>query len=149
MMLSTKGRYGLKAMVDLALEHGGSPISTAALAAKQGISDAYLEQLISALKKAQLIKATRGAQGGYKLARTPEEINVGEVLRALEGETTLVDCVSREKVDCMNACSCSARPLWLKLQSRINEVLDTTTLKDMADDYRIQMERSNDEESLS
>ena len=136
-------------MVDLAVVYGDGRLSTAALAASQGISDTYLEQLVSALRRAGLIVSTRGAQGGYELAREPGSINVNEVLRALEGETTLVDCVGTDKVDCANACSCSARPLWLKLQSRINEVLDTTTLKDMADDYKTQMERRPNEKDLS
>ncbi len=148
-MLSTRGRYGLKAMIDLAMVYGQTRLSTLSLAGLQGISDTYLEQLVSALKKAGLVLSTRGAQGGYELARAPEEITVNEVLRALEGETTLVDCVSADRVDCTNACSCSTRPLWLKLQSRINEVLDATTLKDMADDYRTQLERGTNEEDLS
>lgn len=148
-MMSTRGRYGLKAMVDLAMVYGQARLSTSALAELQGISDTYLEQLVSALKKAGLIKSTRGAQGGYELSRAPEEIAVSEVLNALEGETTVVDCVSSAKVDCANACSCSARPLWLKLQARINEVLNATTLKDMADDYRTQLERGTNEEDLS
>ena len=153
MKLSTKGRYGLKAMVDLAVVYGETRLSISNLATMQGISDAYLEQLVSALKKAGLVESVRGAQGGYTLAKSPENITVNEVLKALEGETTLVDCVSSDKVDCSNACSCSARPLWLKLQSKIDEVLDSTTLKDMADDYKIQMknisERSIHEKDIS
>ena len=153
MKLSTKGRYGLKAMVDLAVVYGETRLSISNLASMQGISDAYLEQLVSALKKAGLVESVRGAQGGYTLAKSPENITVNEVLKALEGETTLVDCVSSDKVDCSNACSCSARPLWLKLQSKIDEVLDSTTLKDMADDYKIQMknisERSIHEKDIS
>lgn len=146
MKLSTRGRYGLKAMVDLAVEYGGAPVSTASLAASQGISDAYLEQLISSLRKAGLIVSMRGAQGGYRLSRPPEEINVGEVLKVLEGSTDLVDCVSTDRVDCDNACTCSARPLWLKLQSKINAVLRETTLADMAEDYITQMNRTKGEE---
>lgn len=142
MMLSTKGRYGLKAMVDLALEYGNGPVSTAALAQRQGISNSYLEQMISALKKAGLIVGARGAQGGYELARPPKDIDVGSVLKVLEGGTEVANCVGREKVDCDNACSCSARPLWLKLQQRIDEVLTTTTLEDMAEDYRQQLGRT-------
>ena len=141
MMLSTRGRYGLKAMVDLALNYGQGCMSTAALAQKQSVSTSYLEQLIAALKKAGLIVGARGAQGGYALAKSPREITVGQVLYALEGATTLVDCVGTENVKCDNACSCSARPLWLKLQARINEVLDDTTLHDMAEDYKTQLER--------
>lgn len=142
MLFSTRGRYGLKAMVELAIEYGNGPISTAALAQRQGISTSYLEQMIGALKKAGLIKGARGAMGGYELSRSPEEIDVGTVLKALEGGTELVDCVGTENdAACSNACTCSARPLWLKLQSRINDVLTSTTLKDMADDYRIQLDR--------
>ncbi len=130
MMLSTKGRYGIKAMVNQ-------------LAEKQGVSVAYLEQLIAALKKAGLVDSARGVSGGYTLSRSPEEISVGEVLRALEKTTAIVDCVDVEGSKCENACSCSARPLWLKLQRRIDDVLNTTTIKDMADDYQIQLERMN------
>ena len=149
MKLSTRGRYGLKAMVDLAMAYGGGPVSISTLAAQQSISDAYLEQLIGALRKAGLVCSSRGVQGGYTLSRPPREINVGEVLKVLEGSTTVIDCVSSDKVECGNACSCSARPLWLKLQAGINEVLTATTLQDMADDYKTQMERVNDEKSLS
>ncbi len=145
MKLSTRGRYGLKAMVDLAVEYGGAPVSTSTLASLQGISEAYLEQLISSLRKAGLIVSLRGAQGGYKLARAPEEINVGEILRILEGSTDLVECVGTEKVDCDNACTCSARPLWLKLQAKINAVLNETSLADMAEDYKIQKNRMKGE----
>ena len=85
MKLSTKGRYGIKAMVDIALEYGKGRLSVSQLAEKQGISDAYLEQIIAALKKAGLVDAARGATGGYSLTRPPEDIYVGQVLRALEG----------------------------------------------------------------
>ena len=141
MKLSTKARYGLKAMVDLSVNFGGGYMSTANLAQQQGISESYLEQLIASLKKAGLVTSVRGAQGGYSLSRPPDKINVGEVLRALEGSTDVMNCVSSTGVTCSNACSCSARPLWLKLQQRIDEVLDTTTLADMAVDYKTQLNR--------
>ena len=143
MKLSTKGRYGIKAMVDIALEYGKSRLSVNQLAEKQGVSVAYLEQLISALRKAGLVDATRGASGGYTLSKSPERISVGEVLRALEGTTAIVDCVGVDGTECENVCSCSARPLWLKLQRRIDDVLNSTTIKDMADDYSVQLERIN------
>lgn len=143
MKLSTRGRYGLKAMVSLAEGYGGGPISTAALSEEQGISPAYLEQLMAALKKAGLVQSVRGAQGGYLLSRVPGEINVGQVLEALEGSTALVECVGYDAShNCENACNCSARPLWLKLQSRINDVLEQTSIQDMAEDYIQQKERS-------
>lgn len=143
MKLSTKGRYGLKATVDIAMEYGKSRLSVNQLAVKQGISEAYLEQLIASLKKAGILESARGSSGGYTLSRPPEEISVGEVLRALEGTTALIDCVGTNGTDCGNVCSCSARPLWLKLQMRIDDVLNTTTIKDMADDYSAQLERNN------
>ena len=142
MKLSTKGRYGLKAMVDLATEYeSGAKLSIAQLSERQGISYAYLEQLIAVLKKAGLVSASRGAAGGYTLARAPESISVGEVLKALEGSTALVECVG---TDCENVCSCAARPLWLKLQKKIDDVLDSTTIRDMAEDYIQQKERKLD-----
>ncbi len=149
MKLSTKARYGIKAMVDLAVEYGNGPVSAATLAAQQGISLAYLEQLIASLRKAGLISSVRGVQGGYVLSRSPELITVRQVLTALEGTTSLVDCVGYEATGCENACTCSARPLWLKLQNRINGVLDETTVKDMAEDYIKQKRRMNHDESLS
>ncbi|MCR5809679.1 MAG: Rrf2 family transcriptional regulator [Clostridiales bacterium] len=149
MKLSTKGRYGIKAMVDIALEYGNGRLSVNQLAEKQGISVAYLEQLIASLKKAGLVDSARGASGGYTLSRAPELISVGEVLRALEGSTAILECVGVDGTECANVCSCSARPLWLKLQKRIDDVLNTTTIKDMADDYSIQLERKSNETSLS
>lgn len=143
MKLSTKGKYGIKAMVDIAMEYGSNRLSVNLLAAKQGISEAYLEQLIASLKKAGLLDSVRGSAGGYTLSRPPEKISVGEVLRALEGTTALIECVGTEGTDCGNVCSCSARPLWLKLQKRIDDVLNTTTIKDLADDYTTQLERIN------
>ena len=150
MKLSSRGRYGLKAMVDLAIEYGSGPVSAAVLAGRQGISLAYLEQLIAALRKAKLIISNRGVQGGYVLSRPPQEITVGEVLRVLEGNTDLVDCVGQDaRRTCENACTCSARPLWLKLQSRINAVLNETTILDLADDNIEQMRRLDEEAGLS
>ncbi|MBO4563488.1 MAG: Rrf2 family transcriptional regulator [Clostridia bacterium] len=143
MKLSTKGRYGIKAMVDIALEYGKGRISVNQLAERQGVSVPYLEQLIASLKKAGLVESVRGAAGGYTLARAPEEISVGEVLRALEGTTAILECVGVDGTECENVCSCSARPLWLKLQQKIDDVLNTTTIKDMADDYAVQLERMN------
>lgn len=149
MKISTRGRYGLKAVVDLAVEYGNGPVNVGTLARMQDVSETYLEQLIGTLKRAELVKSVRGALGGYVLAKNPEQINVGEVLNALEGNTLLIECVGNETFDCDNACTCSARPLWLKLQLKINNVLKETTIKDLADDYIMQKRRRNDEESLS
>ena len=100
MKLSTKGRYGVKAMVDLAIHYGGSPVSIKSISQRQNISEYYLEQLFSSLRKAKLIKSIRGAQGGYILSKNPNEITVGEVLRALEGESLLID-INEDEENCM------------------------------------------------
>jgi len=119
----------------------GAPTPLPTLAGNQGISEAYLEQLLRALKKAGLVTAKRGVAGGYCIARAPETISVEDVLRALEGSTAVADCVSREGEGCASACTCSARPLFLKLQSRITGVLESTTIHDLATEHKEQRER--------
>ena len=141
MKFSTKGTYGLRAVVELAIRYGEGPVSLAAVATEQGISEAYLEQLMRSLKKAGLVATTRGKSGGYLLTREPETISVGEVLRALEGSTDIADCVGSDANVCKNACMCSARPLFLKLQSRINAVLDETTVGELTEDHIEQKKR--------
>lgn len=136
MKLTTKGRYGIKAMLALAAEYeSGEKLSASQLAEMQHISSAYLEQLIASLKKAGLVNSSRGVQGGYSLSRPPEEISLGEVLTALEGNMDLVDCVGcdTDKSECDSIGSCSARPIWLELQKRIDDFLDSTSLKDAAE----------------
>ena len=140
MKLSTKGRYGLIAAVDLAVCYGDGPVSLPQLAGMQGISEAYLEQLLRSLKRGGIVEATRGATGGYMLRKQPMEISVEEVLSALEGSTAVVDCVDTVSSGCDKACTCSARPLFLKLQNKINDVLSATSIGDLADDY-IQQKR--------
>ena len=150
MKLSTRSRYGLKAVVDLAVYYGEKPVTLSTLASLQGISEAYLEQLLRALRKAGIVDTVRGAAGGYALCCAPAELDVGRVLGALEGSTALVDCVgTREEASCENACTCSARPLFLKLQARINDVLRDTTIADLAKDYIEQKRRMEHAESLS
>jgi len=141
MKFSTKGTYGLRAVVELAIRYGEGPVSLAAVATEQGISEAYLEQLMRSLKKAGLVATTRGKSGGYLLTKAPSEISVGEVLRALEGSTDVVGCVGSDANVCENACTCSARPLFLKLQSRINAVLDETTVGELTEDHIEQKKR--------
>lgn len=140
MKLSTRSRYGLKAVVDLAVYYGEGPVSLPTLANAQGISEGYLEQLLRELKKGGVVNTVRGAQGGYELATDPSDLSVQQVLSLLEGSTAVVDCVGTEPYGCKSACTCSARPLFLKLQSRINDVLERTSIQDLADDY-IQQKR--------
>jgi Rrf2 family protein len=141
MKFSTKGTYGLRAVVELAARYGEGPVSLSAVAAEQGISEAYLEQLMRSLKNAGLVTTVRGKTGGYSLTREPTEISVGEVLRALEGSTNVVDCIGSGANVCEKACTCSARPLFLKLQCRINAVLDETTIGELTEDHIEQKKR--------
>ena len=141
MKFSTKGTYGLRAVVELATHYGEGPVSLSAGAAEQGISEAYLEQLMRSLKAAGLVSTTRGKSGGYLLSKAPQQISVLEVLRALEGSTNVVDCVGADASVCENACTCSARPLFLKLQSRINAVLEETTVGELTEDHIEQKKR--------
>lgn len=135
MRLSTRGHYGLKAMFDLALHYGSEPIPLKSVAKRQNISDNYLEQLISVLRKAGLVKSVRGAQGGYMLARHPEEITVGEIIRVLEGPIAPVDCVSEvDPVDCDQSDCCITRTVWARVRDSIAEVLDSISLADMCRD---------------
>ena len=141
MKFSTKGTYGLRAVVELAKHYGEGPVSLAAVATEQGISEAYLEQLMRSLKNAGIVKTTRGKAGGYLLTREPQNISVLETLRALEGSTDIADCVGSDASVCENACTCSARPLFLKLQSRINAVLEETTVGELTEDHIEQKKR--------
>jgi Rrf2 family protein len=134
MKLSTRGRYGIHAMYDLAVHYGDGPQSIKCIAERQGIPEAYLEQLIGQLRRSGLVKSVRGAQGGYLLSRSPSEITVGEVLRTLEGELAVVDCLMEEEA-CHKACSCPTRVVWKKLRDGLNQIVDGITLQDMLDDY--------------
>ena len=134
MKLSTRGRYGIHAMYDLALNADGGPQPIKALAERGGIPEAYLEQLFAVLKREKLVTSTRGAQGGYVLARKPSEITVGDVLRALEGGLSLVDCLDEEEA-CGKSCACPSRIVWQKLRDGLNAIVDGITLQDMIDDY--------------
>lgn len=134
MKLSTRGRYGIHAMYDLALNVDCGPQSIKAIAERETIPEAYLEQLIAILKKEKLVISIRGAQGGYMLARRPDEITVGEVLRALEGGLALVDCLLEEDT-CGKSCACPSRIVWMKIRDGLNQIVDSITLKDMINDY--------------
>ena len=134
MKLSTKGRYGIHAMYDLAQFGSETPQPIKSIAERQNIPEAYLEQLIGQLRRSGLVRSVRGAQGGYLLSRSPSEITVGEVLRTLEGELAVVDCLMEEDV-CHKACSCPTRVVWKKLRDGLNEIVDGITLQDMLDDY--------------
>lgn len=141
MKLSTKGRYGLKAMFDLALHYGEQPISLSSIAERRQISLSYLEQLISQLKKAGVVKSIRGAQGGYILTDTPGNISVGKVLRALE-QLAPVDCVTDDH-ECDSSEFCVTRVIYQKILDSILDTVDHITLQDMIDDYHDKREKSS------
>lgn len=135
MKFSTKGRYGLKAMFDLATHFGEGPIALKNIAQRQEISEHYLEQLIATLRRAKLVKSVRGAQGGYMLNHPPEEITVGDIIRSLEGPIGPADCVmDAESDECMNQDSCVTRLVWARIQESVSEVIDSTTLAHMLED---------------
>ena len=133
MKISTKGRYALRFMIDLAQNNTGVPVSLKDVAVRQGISDKYLEQIISVLNKAGFVKSIRGAQGGYLLRRRPEEYTVGMILRLTEGSLAPVSCVEEENISCERQVACSTALLWKKMNDAINEVVDNTTLQDLVD----------------
>lgn len=134
MKLSTRGRYGIHAMYELALGFGGAPVSIKAIAEKQNIPEAYLEQIIAVLRRDELVTSIRGAQGGYMLTRPPSEVTVGDVLRSLEGGLKLVDCLLEEDT-CGKSCACPSRVVWKKISDGLNEIVDGITLQDMMDEY--------------
>lgn len=135
MILSTKGRYGLKMMLELALSYGSGTMSLKDIAKKQQLSETYLEQLIAYLRKAGLVISIRGAQGGYELARSPAEITVGEIIRTLEGPLAPSECVMDEEPECSQAEYCVTRIIWEKIRDSINNVIDSINLQDMVNDY--------------
>lgn len=137
MKLSTKGRYGLKAMLDLAVHNAEGQVVLKSIAERQGISENYLEQLFSALKKANLVKSIRGSQGGYTLGDSPENISVGDILRALEGSLAPVDCVAEDKPSsCSRSDFCVTKGIWEKIRDSINSVIDSTSLASLVEEYR-------------
>lgn len=135
MKLSTKGRYGVKAMFELALHHGGEPVSIKTIADKQNISDYYLEQLFGNLRKAGLIKSIRGAQGGYVLAKLPSQITVADILNVLEGPIEISECITDDEMGCSRMNYCATRLLWIKISDSVNQVINSITLQDMINDY--------------
>lgn len=136
MRLSTKGRYGLMAMSQLALEDGSGPISLKYIAEKQNLSESYLEQLFSTLRKNGLLESVRGSQGGYMLTRKPADITVGQILRALEGELGPAECVHDTISECTKEDGCATKLVLIKIKDSIDEVIDSITLEDMVNDVK-------------
>jgi Rrf2 family cysteine metabolism transcriptional repressor len=136
MKVSTRGEYGLRAMVALAKNHGQGPMSIAAMSKASAVPMPYLEQLIGPLRRAGLVESTRGARGGYRLSRSPETVVVGDVYRVMEGPVAPMECVSEDITEqtCPLIDGCETRPVWLRMRDAIAETLDSTTLADLIKD---------------
>lgn len=136
MKISTKGRYALRMLIDLA-EHGSAGfVPLKDIAERQNISKKYLEQIIPLFNRADMLRANRGAQGGYMLARTPDKYTVGEVLRLTEGPLAPVACAVQDPVLCDRSVDCATLPVWRGLNKVINDYLDSITLQDILDQQR-------------
>jgi Rrf2 family cysteine metabolism transcriptional repressor len=132
---STKGEYGVRLMVQLARHYGRGPVSLAGVAAEEDLPRAYLEQLVVSLRAAGLVTSTRGAHGGYELARAPETIAMGEVLRALEGPIAPMICASDDPehaTTCARSARCTVNVLWVRVRDAVTTALDSMTLADLA-----------------
>ena len=134
MKLSTKGRYGVRAMVDLAASYGGAPVSIKSISKRENLSEYYLEQLFSPLRRANIIRSIRGAQGGYVLCKPPNEITVGDIMTILEGPIEIADCI--DGVECESSDFCATKAVWEKIKNSIDSVMDSITLQDIIDDHK-------------
>lgn len=137
MKLSTKGRYGLRALIDLAQYSTEAPVSITSISARQDLSERYLEQLMSMLKKAGLVKSVRGAGGGYVLAKDMAEISVGDVLRALEGSLEPVECAGLEPDGgCKASDYCVTKYVWQRINDSISRTVDEIRLDQLVEESR-------------
>ncbi len=131
MRISTRGQNAIKLMLDLATYNNGEPVRLKDIAKRQDISEKYLEQIVSVLQKASLVKSFKGSRGGYMLQYPPEKYTVGYILKTVEGNLAPVDCISENGVICENNGTCVSRRLWEKLYTAISDVLEGITLADM------------------
>mgnify|MGYP000567695589 CR=1 FL=1 len=138
MKISTKGRYALRLMLDIALNDAKTPVRIKDIAERQQISDKYLEQIVSSLNKAGFVKSLRGPQGGYRLTKKPEEYTVGMILRLTEGSLSPVDCLDEGAENCPRQESCVTFILWKQLNDAIRGVVDKVTLQDLVDWSQVQ-----------
>ena len=133
MKFSTRTRYGINAMYELALHAKDGPQTIKAITERQPIPEAYLEQLMASLRRAKLVTSARGAQGGYTLADKPENITVGMMIRALEGEITMVECLGSDDY-CDRSGACPTRMVVKRVRDGVNRIVDSITLQDMIDE---------------
>jgi len=133
MKISTKGRYALRLMLDLAMNGRDELVRIRTIAERQQISEKYLEQIISTLNRAGYVKSVRGAQGGYRLAKAPDEYTVGMILRLTEGSLAPVSCLEDEENQCPRCEECVTLEVWEKLKEAIDNVVDNITLADLVE----------------
>lgn len=133
MKISTKGRYALRLMLDLAMNDEGNVIRIKDIAARQNISDKYLEQIISILNKAGYVRSMRGPQGGYTLRKKPEDYTVGMILKLTEGSLAPVPCVEEDALACDRDKTCATVEVWKRLNAAVNDVVDNMTLADLVE----------------
>ena len=131
MKISTKGRYALRLMIDVAEHSNGNYVSLKDIATRQELSTKYLEQIVGQLSKAGFLKSSRGAQGGYQLARSPEEYTVGDILRLTEGNLAPVTCLQDDENQCQRCEGCATLDFWTGLYRVINQYIDRFTLADL------------------
>lgn len=143
MKISTKGRYALRLMLDLALAEPGSPVPLRDVAQRQNISDKYLEQIVTPLSRAGLVRSVRGAGGGYLLTRAPAGYTVGEILRPLEGSLAPVSCVDGSEC-CERAEQCVTLEVWRQIQQAVSGVVDHITLADLVEKQRLKTRQPSD-----
>ncbi|HEX2937954.1 MAG TPA: Rrf2 family transcriptional regulator [Ruminiclostridium sp.] len=136
MRISTKGRYGLRAMLDLAVNSNGEKVSLFSIAKRQDISVNYLEQVFSVLRKAGYVNSIKGASGGYLLAMDPSKIKVGDILRSLEGDLVVVDEITDSGQSSNNIQLCIKKNVWDKFNESIAKAADSITLRDLVENYR-------------
>lgn len=132
MKLSTKTRYGVRAMIDIAENYSGKPVLVKEIAARQDISEKYLEHIMLELKKAGFVESISGAKGGFVLKKNPEQIKMIDIVVALEGNLSIVSCVE-DKNFCSSSSFCVARDLWVKVKKEMEKVLEGVTLKELAE----------------
>lgn len=142
MRISTKGRYALRLMLDLAVNGEGKTLPLKIIAARQEISDKYMEQIINNLVKAGYVQSVRGAQGGYRLNGSPKDYTVGMILRLMEGSLSPVPCLDGERNSCQRAESCVTAEVWQKIKDAVDGVVDSITLEDLV---QRQQEKSSSE----
>ena len=136
MKISTKGRYAVRVMLDLALNNTGECIKVKDIASRQGISEKYLEQIIAVLNRAGYVNSVRGAQGGYRIAKDPSEYTVGMILRLTEGSMAPVACLDEGTPECDRCDTCETLEVWKDLYAAINNVIDYVTIADIVEKSR-------------